>query len=92
MIIERDMALNRQEFLRILPRALVGQTWQLNEQLILIEWRNETIKIELGEERVMQVAKLTIPRLLLRFILPHDSDELRQWLVSFERHYFRGGG
>ncbi len=92
MLVERDMALDRREFLRILPRALDGQTWELQASTVVVASPYGSIAIELGEDRQHTLAKITLPRLWLRFVLPDDPAVLDHWLLPFERYYFRGGG
>lgn len=89
---EFEMALTREEFLRLLPVA-VCTTYQIDGSLI--SGTDDRVKwtINLAPLSPRRIALLVLPRLLVTIKLDSgDAESLRAWLDRFMLGFQRAGG
>lgn len=101
LLIEREMSLTREEFLRPLPLALAGRIYRhrdgpVEEVDIEVAERKESrrrIRISAIPLPERKVGALSLPRLLVRFAFNgYERDEALSFLAGFGKYYLRGGG
>ena len=93
LVYEREMTITHKEFLRLLPKALAGLSYEKNGNLIEIIDQNRLIKINLSEESIRKIASLELPvtnvRIELNNFQTKDSD---RFISRFSLAYQKGGG
>ena len=93
VVYEREMTITHKEFLRLLPKALAGLSYEKNGNLIEIIDQNRLIKINLSEESLRKIASLELPvtnvRIELNNFQTEDSDS---FISRFSLAYQKGGG
>jgi hypothetical protein len=92
-IIEREMSISHNDFYRLLPAALRGIEYQIDDKQINVPYLSGSIQIEPGMEHERKIASLVLPVLHVVFtfadVFPED---IAQFLTDFSRVYQRGGG
>jgi len=87
------MGLTRAEFLRTLPTALEGRSWQNDGETVVVLDRDQRLEIALTEQPDRTLGSLRLPVLAVRlrftgFTVP----QVEAFMTRFERSYQRGGG
>lgn len=94
VIIEKQMGITKREFLRLLPRALDSEAYDVSGSKIRYAMADTKIlEIALGPESVRQIALMRMPTMPVTLTFSGFSDTERETLMQrFERAYQRGGG
>ena len=88
-----EMAITHVEFLRILPLAIEGRTYQLQDGEILICEADRRISIKLLEERVRAIAALRLPMTEIKFSFQgYSKADIDDFMGRFRLRFQRGGG
>ena len=100
-IIEREMTISHRDFFRILPKALKSYLYQHHENVITValnEGQNNNkeeskIVIILAEERLRQIAALSLPLTTVTFQIKNvPKNTKKEFFKQFDLAYQRGGG
>ncbi len=93
IVVEKEMGLGRQDFLRLLPGALGTADFTVDGNSIVLKDGPRRIEIAIAEKPERRIAKLALPvmRVVISFI-GYGGDEAAQALARFERAYRRTGG
>jgi len=87
------MAYTHAEFMRLLPRALAGNDYEVNGDVVRVENAAGSIQIHLGAEYERRIAALSMPVMDVTIELTgFDDEQARAFLDKFDRTYRRGGG
>lgn len=93
MKLEKEMAYNRADFLRILPRALDSDTYVVDGQVITLTDADKVFRITHKDLEDRVLGGIRIPRAQVTLTFEgYAPDEAEQALKRFERYYHRGGG
>ncbi len=87
------MTITREDFFRILPKALSEFQFEVNGNKVLCHIDNGRVEIDLtmGENR--KIGALELPVMHVKFILNNISDEMRaKFFSKFDFAYQKGGG
>lgn len=89
----REMASSHAEFLRLLPKALNGYDYTIENDRVRAELGEQQISITLGPERERRIAMLAMPVTDVTIELEGFSEkQAKDFLERFDRTYRRGGG
>ncbi len=88
------MGITRAEFLRLLPRALDSEAYEVSGSHIRFLFsENKILEIELGPESVRRIALMQMPTMPVTLTFNgFCTAEYEALLQRFERAYQRGGG
>lgn len=93
VIYEREMTITHKEFLRLLPKALNGLSYQKEENQILVKDGDGLMRIKLSEESIRKLASLTLLTTFVHIELEGFSPaEAEKFMSRFELAYQKGGG
>ena len=93
LIYEREMTITHKEFLRLLPKALAGLSYEKNGNLIEIIDDDRLIKINLSEESIRKIASLELPVTNVRIELNNfQTEDSARFISRFGLAYQKGGG
>jgi hypothetical protein len=94
VVIEKQMGITESEFLRLLPRALDSEVYDVSGSHIrYVMAEMKILDITLGPESVRQIALMRMPTMPVTLTFSGFSDSERETLMQrFERAYQRGGG
>lgn len=94
VVIEKQMGITESEFLRLLPRALDSEVYDVSGSHIrYVMAETKILDITLGPESVRQIALMRMPTMPVTLTFSGFSDFERETLMQrFERAYQRGGG
>ena len=88
-----EMAITHAEFLRILPLAIEGRTYQVQDGDILVYEADRRISIKLQEESVRAIAALRLPMTEIEFSFQgYSKADVDDFMRRFKLHFQRGGG
>ena len=88
---EKEMAIERHEFMRTLGRALPEARIDVDGDTITVQDEGGTLEITLSPERVRRIASLALPVITARFRYVDHADPAGH-LARLERSFQRGGG
>jgi hypothetical protein len=89
----RRMALDRAEFLRLLPSALGDLHWRKEGSQLLAEDPPRRIEIRLGAEAERKLGALVLPQMDITFHFEGlTAKEIDSFLKRFDLTFQRGGG
>ena len=89
----REMTITHAEFLRILPFAIEGRTYRVQDGEILIFEADRRISIKLQEENVRALAALRLPMTKIEFLFQgYSKADIEDFMERFKLHFQRGGG
>lgn len=92
LIVTRDMGVDHQEFLRILPQVL-GFSPALDNGMIAVEHGKRRLTIRLAPQIVRRLGLLALPVTLVELEFSgYGPDEAHAFMGRFDRAYQRGGG
>ncbi len=92
-IFEREMTITHRDFFRILPKALKSYLYQQHENVISVTLDEGEIVIILAEERLRQIASLTLPITNVTFQIKNVVKKSKKgFFKQFDQAYQRGGG
>ena len=92
-IFEREMTITHRDFFRILPKALKSYLYQQHENVISVTLDEGEIVIILAEERLRQIASLTLPKTNVTFQIKNVAKKSKtDFFKQFDQAYLRGGG
>ncbi|MCH8080000.1 MAG: hypothetical protein IIA06_09540 [Proteobacteria bacterium] len=92
-IFEREMTITHRDFFRILPKALKSYLYQQHENVISVTLDEGEIVIILAEERLRQIASLSLPITNVTFQIKNVAKKSKKvFFKQFDRTYQRGGG
>ncbi len=87
------MTITHKEFLRLLPKALAGLSYEKNGNLIEIIDENRLISINLSDESTRKIASLVLPVTNVRIELDNfQTEDLARFISRFDLAYQKGGG
>ncbi len=93
IVIEKEMGIDRADFLRLLPRALDGRAFTVNGNRIVTEEGARRLDITLGETSERRIALLTLPVTHVRFeFTGYSEDQATAAMRRIDQAYRRGGG
>ena len=87
------MTITRDDFFRILPKALDEFQFEINGNKVICHIDNGHVEIDLtvGENR--KIGALELPVMHVKFVLNNISDEMRaKFFSKFDFSYHKGGG
>jgi hypothetical protein len=88
-----EMAITHAEFLRILPLAIEGRRYRVQEGEILIDKADRKISIKLLEESVRAIAALRLSMIKIEFSFQgYSKADIEDFMRRFKLHFQRGGG
>ena len=91
MVVEKEMGIGHQEFLRTLRRALPGKALAVERGVITLDEGARRLEITLSPETSRRIAGLTLPVTRVRFSYTgYEAPE--RHLGRLERAFQRGGG
>ena len=92
-IIEREMTITHRDFFRILPKALKSYLYQQHKNVISVALDEGEIVIILAEERLRQIASLSLPMTNVTFQIKNVAKKTKKaFFKQFDRAYQSGGG
>jgi len=92
-ILEREMTITHRDFFRILPKALKDYLYQQHENVISVTLDEGEIVIIMAEERLRQIASLSLPMTTVTFQIKNVAKITKNtFFRQFDRAYQRGGG
>ena len=87
------MTITHKDFLRLLPRALGGTPYSVQDRQITVETMDGQVQISLGPEQTRKLASLSLPRMLVTIDLSsHDPGQAEKFIRRFDLAYQKGGG
>jgi phosphatidylinositol kinase/protein kinase (PI-3 family) len=90
---KREMTITHRDFFRILPKALKSYLYQQHENVINVILDGGEIVIILAEERLRQIAALSLPLTTVTFQINNVAEITKnEFFKQFDRAYHRGGG
>ncbi|MEX0695053.1 MAG: hypothetical protein WD075_11460 [Rhodospirillales bacterium] len=94
VVIKKQMGITHSEFLRLLPRALDSEAFEVAGSRIRYDIAGtKNLEIDLGPESVRQIALMQMPTMPVTLTFSGFSYAEREDLMQrFERAYQRGGG
>ena len=93
VIYKREMTITHKEFLRLLPKALNGLSYQQDENQILVKDGDGLIRITLSEESIRKIASLSLPTTFVHIELTGYSESgAKRFMSRFDLAYQKGGG
>jgi hypothetical protein len=88
-----EMAITHAEFLRILPLAIEGRRYRVQEGEILIFEADRKISIKLQEASVRAIAALRLSMLKIEISFQgYSKADIEDFMRRFKLHFQRGGG
>lgn len=93
-LIEREMAITWEEFLRTLPAAVGERPYALGERQAIVEFEpGECFTLTLGPTGERRIGALSLPATPARIeYAGQHGDRFRVFLERFDRYFQRGGG
>ena len=92
-IFRREMTISHSDFFRILPRALGSYLYRQHGNVISITLDEGEVVITLAEERLRQIASLSLPLTMVTFQIENVVEKSKKaFFKQFDRAYQRGGG
>ena len=87
------MTITHKEFLRLLPKAISGLSYEKKGNLIEIIDQNRLISINLSAESIRKIASLALPVTNVRIELNNfQTMESARFISRFDLAYQKGGG
>jgi hypothetical protein len=91
-IVDKEMGYTRAEFLRLLPKAVVGDI-DVDGRVIQVSGGDRQLRIDLSEESVRRLGNFRLPVTHVRLTFTGYSDAERDAaLMRFWQTYQKGGG
>ncbi|MCK5444717.1 MAG: hypothetical protein KAI73_03785 [Rhodospirillaceae bacterium] len=92
-VIDKEMGINKADFLRIIPRALDSHDYQVAGDVVTFVQEGRTFRITHVELSPRKLGGFSIPRADVRLELEGFSDDEATAAVDrFDRYFHRGGG
>ena len=92
-IVRKEMGYTLEEFMRLLPKAMGGADMEIAGNIIEVRDGARSLRIELGEETVRQIASFRLPMLPVSLAFSgHSEAEIDAALDRFWRTFQKGGG
>ena len=89
--LEIEMSISLKDFYRLLPIALKGYQYEINNSTIIIN--NGSIRINHGDEKSRSIASLKFPILNLHFSYSDINENHKiSFMNNFRKVYQKGGG
>ena len=89
----REMTITHKDFLRLLPKAIGGLTYEKVDNTILIEDELRTIQITLSCESSRKFGSINLPVTNVSIELKGFCDtSVKRFLSRFDLSYQKGGG
>jgi hypothetical protein len=93
LLIHRQMAISREEFLRTLPLAAGRGRVEYSEAGVVIRDGARLVDISLQQETDTVIASLRLPRLEVKlFFSGYKAQLAAAFMADFDRAFHRGGG
>jgi len=92
-IVRKEMGYTHKEFMRLLPKAVGGAGLEITGKTIEVREGDRSLRIELGEEAVRQIASFRLPMMPVSLVFSgYSGAEIESALDLFWRTYQKGGG
>ncbi|MCH9048546.1 MAG: hypothetical protein IH836_06345 [Proteobacteria bacterium] len=92
-IFEREMTITHRDFFRILPKVLKSYLYQQHENVISVTLDEGEIVIILAEERLREIASLSLPITNVTFQIKNVAKKSKKgFFKQFDRTYQCGVG
>lgn len=92
-VVEKDMALTREDFARLLPEAVPGLPWRVEDGVYRIGGAEGGVDIRLAPLPDRRIALIALPRLRVTLSFHGWPAEQRDaFLARFDTAFRRGGG
>jgi len=92
-IVEKEMGYTHEDFLRLLPRAVLAGDIRIDGRTIRIGDGDRHLRIDLSEESVRRLGQFALPVTQVRLTFSGYSDaERTAALERFWKAYQKGGG
>ena len=89
----RTMSISHREFFRLLPRAVDGFDFTIQDRDIFIQLGDGRLEVRISEEGERRLASLKLPMINLDFTFSGVDDSIKaDFLAQFDLAYQRGGG
>lgn len=93
VLVEKDMALTREDFARLLPEAAHGLPWRSQDGVYSIGGSEAGVDIRLEPLPDRRIALIALPRLRVTLAFRGwSAEERRAFLDRFDTAFRRGGG
>jgi hypothetical protein len=93
LVYEREMTITHKDFLRLLPKAIAGLSYQKAGNQIEILDNGRSIKISLSNESIRKIASLCLPVTNVRIELnDFQTEDSIGFISRFDLAYQKGGG
>ena len=90
---KREMTISHNDFFRILPYALKSYRYEQEGNVITVTLDDGEISIKLSDERLRQIASLSLPVVDVTFTLKNVVEITKnEFFRQFDRAFQRGGG
>ena len=92
--VSKEMGVTHSEFFRIFTRLMDGQPHRVEGRQIVVGDGGRRLDIQLGEQgerRLSPVVAMPVTRVELAFS-GYSAAEQADFMVRFEREFFKGGG
>ncbi|MGB0748900.1 MAG: hypothetical protein ACPGO3_09155 [Magnetospiraceae bacterium] len=93
-VINKQMGINHADFLRLLPRALAGRSYQVVDgPIVTVDLDPGSLTINVGPEGKRQIALIVLPTTAVTLTFESVDEDVRTAMLErFDRAYQRGGG
>lgn len=92
-IIQREMTISRDDFFRLLPKALSDYKYEISGQTIQVTIMPGVLNIHLLPEETRKIGALELPVIHITFTFENILEEKAQKFFSkFDLAYQKGGG
>ena len=91
--VEKEMAVDRDQFFRVLLRALEGRDYRFEGDRVRVDEGGRRFEITLVGESERRLGSLALPLVRVRLhLIGYAEDEAAAELEQFDRHFQRTGG
>ena len=91
VVSEKEMGITRRDFVRLLPRAVGHDDFELVGDTISLVDHTKKLEITLSEESVRRIASVALPVTVVRFAFTGYHDAAAE-MAHIDFHFQRGGG
>jgi len=92
-IIQREMTITHEDFIRLLPKALADYKFEISAQSIHITMETGAVVIRLMSEDTRKIGALELPVIHITFSFENISqNETQKFFDKFDLAFQKGGG
>ena len=90
--LSREMQMDRQEFLRELPKAIDDLSYEVSGDKVIAGSGDRRIEITMTDEEVRELGSLHLPMERIDFdFVGYTREEIEAFMADFDRHTMRLG-